>query len=100
MRLADRITFVSLESNPIYDLEMSKWLDGKTVKTTVPANVSDLGVTSSMRDFQDVSKERKVVRLKRPYPAKFDFVEYRGNKFKAINFKLDSEVFYIERDEA
>ncbi|GGN64293.1 hypothetical protein [Oceanobacillus indicireducens] len=73
MRFSQRITFVN-EADAYYDPIEGKWVDGELIKTTLPCNVSTLGIDRTNELFGEMDKVITVARLRHPYNGKVDYV--------------------------
>lgn len=99
MRFNKRVTFVS-ETDGYYDPEQGEYVDGETVKKTLPCNVSRLGVERTNQIFGQIDRVITVIRLQRPYLKNFEYL-YLGDKDKeTYKPKRQSDyrkgVFYVE----
>lgn len=73
MRFSQRITFVN-EADAYYDPIAGEWVDGELIKTTLPCNISTLGIDRTNELFGEMDKVITVARLRHPYNGKIDYV--------------------------
>lgn len=81
MRYLDRITFVRLTPGG-YDPETGMNKPQTEIKTVLDANVTDLGTDRAQALFGDYKKQRKVIRLLRPYKEQWDYLYYKDVKYQ------------------
>ena len=81
MRYLDRITFVRLTPGG-YDPETGMNNPQTEIKTSIDANVTDLGTDRAQALFGDYKKKRKVIRLLRPYKEPWDYLYYNDVKYQ------------------
>lgn len=81
MRYLDRITFVRLTPGG-YDPETGMNKPQTEIKTSIDANVTDLGTDRAQALFGDYKKQRKVIRLLRPYKEQWDYLYYKNVKYQ------------------
>lgn len=97
MREDGRVTFVTTSGGK-YNPRTHQYEPISEVESIKPCHISDLGVEESVRVFGAYHDDRKVVRFGQPYLERFDFIRYKGLKYKAILHRLNRTVFYIEAD--
>jgi|SRR5690606_368444 len=105
MRFADRITFVN-ETNAYYDPIQGEYVPGEIIKTTLPCNLSTLGIERTKELFGKIDVIITVARLQRPYTGKIDYVylnedekepdkiKYKYRVKRQSNYRKG--VFYLE----
>ena len=81
MRYLDRITFVRLTPGG-YDPVLGEDKPQTEIKTTLDANITDLGTDRAQALFGDYKKKRKVIRLLRPYKEPWDYLYYKDVKYQ------------------
>lgn len=97
MRYSDRVTFIR-NTESYYDPDLSRYVEGQPEKTTVPCNLSYLGIDRQRELFGRVDRTTTVVRLMRPYNLPFEYAEIEGRRYELLReTPLRSEaVFYFE----
>ena len=81
MRYLDKVTFVKASGGG-YDPVLGEERQPTEVKTTVDANVTDLGTDRAQALFGDYKKKRKVVRMLNPYKSEWDYLHYNDGKYQ------------------
>lgn len=98
MRTAQRIRLVIETMDEVYNPDTGSYEGGTANEVVLPCFISDLGLERSMVVFGDYRKERKVVRLLRPYTNKVDYAMFDNQKYRIIIERLDATVWYLERE--
>lgn len=97
MRYDKRIIFVR-ELEEGFNPSTGNHEEGELIKTTLPCNISSLGVDRSAQLFGEIDTSVIVVRVQRPFKNPFDYAlidekEYRVKR----HIPHDTEsVFYLE----
>lgn len=97
MRYNKRITFVT-ETEGGLNPETGNHEESKLVKTTLPCNISSLGVDRSAQLFGEIDTSVIVVRLRRVYDIPFDYALVDGKEYyvkRHVPHDYES-VFYME----
>ncbi len=96
MRFDKRITFVN-ETESYYDPIQGKHVKGEIIKTTLPCNLSTLGIQRTNELFGQIDRVITVARLQRLYYGKIDYILIDEQKYEV---KRQSDyrkgVFYLE----
>jgi hypothetical protein len=96
MRFNSRITFVSIAESK-YDPEIGEYIESEPIKTTMPCNLSRMGIERVNQLFGAIDKQILTARLQRPYEVKFDYVLINDQKYnvtKQSDYKKG--VFFLE----
>lgn len=94
MKYDQKVYFVS-EGEPTR-LPNGDWSDGIETKVAKWANVSDVGDEKAQILYGSVLQKSKVVRLQGSFDEKFDYIEYKNEKYRVVKrktFRHDS-AFY------
>ena len=81
MRYLDQVTFVRLTGGG-YDPETGMNKPQTEIKTSIDANVTDLGTDRAQALFGDYTKQRKVIRLLHLYKDPWNYVYVDGVKYQ------------------
>lgn len=65
-----------------YDPVLGEERPNGEYKTVIYANVTDLGTERAQALFGDYKKQRKVIRLLRPYEEPWDYLYYKDVKYQ------------------
>lgn len=97
MRFIDRITFVT-ETAGGYNPDTGSHDDAVLVESTLPCNISQLGVERTVQLFGQLDKTILVARLQRPYTQPYTHCLVDGEMYnikRHIPHRRES-VFYLE----
>jgi hypothetical protein len=96
MRFNERITFVSVTESK-YNPETGEYIESDPMQTTMPCNLSRMGIERVNQLFGSIDKQILTARLQQPYNAKFDYVLINDqiyNVTKQSDYKKG--VFFLE----
>lgn len=97
MRFNDRITFVVVSGGG-YNPETGTHEPMKEERTTLPCNLSTLGLERTQQLFGASDKNVITARLQRPYTGKFEHIEIEQNKYKVTRRSIYRKgVLFLER---
>lgn len=99
MRFNERITLVS-ETNGYYDPIEGKHVPPETIKTTLPCNLSRMGVDRTNELFGQIDTVITVARLQHPYNGKVNYAYLNNDESIKYQIRRQSDyrkgVFYLE----
>ena len=83
MRYDQEVKFVH-ETDGYYDFDLGEHVSGELVKTSLLANITDLGTDLSVKVFGSIKEGALVVRLLRHYTQPFDYLVIGGKNYQLL----------------
>lgn len=99
MRYNDRVEILNKKSE-VYDPESGEYTTGEDERLILPAYVMDLGLNKQVAVFGAYKRGSKVVYLQNKPQIAFDYLNYRGDRYKCRADKQSETVFYLEKDKS
>lgn len=83
MRCDTDVTFIKSSETSHYDSDLGEWIEDEPERTTVSANVTDLGTNRSVTLFGSIKQGAKVIRTQPLFEVpEWDVIEINGKSYQ------------------